>query len=203
MISRQATIIGGLAAIAALIVWILFAGLPRWVTWPIEASGRRGAVPSSAVTPPGRKIKASLFYVSDDGMRLTPVERDVPFGEGTVEQARQIIEAQIAAAAEPLVTAVPMGTRLRTIFVTPNGEAFRRFQPRAGDRPLGRVDQRVADGVYPRQRALREPSGSPLGPSDLYRRRQAGGHPRRSCRPETATREKPRLGTMKTHHDEI
>jgi spore germination protein GerM len=52
------------------------------------------------------------------------VERDVAFGEGTVEQARQIIEAQIGPVAEPLVSAVPPGTRLRTLFVTDRGEAF-------------------------------------------------------------------------------
>ena len=121
MSPRQMAIIGALAAVAAVTMWVLFAGLPRWYG---RSSARSAAVAPAAATPPGRKIKASLFYVSDDGLRLTPVERDVPFGEGTVEQARQIIEAQIAAAAEPLVSAVPMGTRLRTIFVTPNGEAF-------------------------------------------------------------------------------
>jgi spore germination protein GerM len=83
----------------------------------------------AAPAPPGRKIKANLFYVSDDGLRLTRVERDVAFGEGTVEQARQIIEAQIAPVAEPLVSAVPKGTRLRTIFVTESGDAFVDFSP--------------------------------------------------------------------------
>ena len=121
MISRQAAIIGGLAAIAALTIWLLFAGLPRWY-------GRTGAGAGTATAPiataPGRKIKASLFYVSDDGLRLTPIERDVAFGEGTVEQARQIVEAQLAPVAEPLVSAVPAGTKLRTIFVTPSGDAF-------------------------------------------------------------------------------
>ncbi|MEP7306301.1 MAG: GerMN domain-containing protein [Acidobacteriota bacterium] len=121
MISRQAAIIGGLAAIAALTIWVLFAGLPRWYG---RSSARSGTVAPATTAPPGRKIKASLFYVSDDGLRLTPIERDVAFGEGTVEQARQIVEAQIAPVAEPLVSAVPAGTKLRTIFVTPNGDAF-------------------------------------------------------------------------------
>lgn len=122
MTRRQAQIAGGLAALAAVTAWVLFVGLPRWY----GRSRARSAVAASPIgpAPPGRKIKASLFYVSDDGLRLMPVERDVAFGEGTVEQARQIIEAQIAPVAEPLVSAVPKGTRLRTIFVTPRGDAF-------------------------------------------------------------------------------
>ena len=74
--------------------------------------------------PPGRKIKARLFYVADDGTRLTSVERDVAYGEGAVEQAREIIAAQIAPVAEPLVSAIPPGTTLRAVFITETGEAY-------------------------------------------------------------------------------
>jgi spore germination protein GerM len=78
------------------------------------------------VTPPspGRKIKAHLFYVSDDGMRLTSVERDVPYGESPAEQARDILAAQVASAAEPLVSAVPPGTTVRAVFITDDGTAY-------------------------------------------------------------------------------
>ena len=62
--------------------------------------------------------------MGDDGTRLTAVERDVSYGDGTVEQARQIIEAQIAPASDPLLSAVPPGTRLRSVFVTARGEAY-------------------------------------------------------------------------------
>ena len=121
MTRSRTAIAAVLAAVAAATVWVLFAGLPRWV-------GRSRAGPAAASSPlapaPGRKIKASLFYVSEDGQRLTRVERDVAFGEGTVEQARQIVEAQIAPVAEPLVSAIPEGTKLRTIFVTSRGDAF-------------------------------------------------------------------------------
>jgi spore germination protein GerM len=122
MIQRRPVIAGGLIAVAVVTAWVLFAGLPRWY-------GRSGARPAAAAgelaaAPPGRKIKASLFYVSDDGLRLMRVERDVPFGEDTLEQARQIVEAQIAPVAQPLVSAVPEGTKLRTIFVTSRGDVF-------------------------------------------------------------------------------
>ena len=122
MTSRRILILGAVTVIVAGFAWLLFVTLPaayRRSTTPATAAGS----PAAPVTP-GRKIKAHLFYVADDGTRLTDLERDVPFGEGTVEQARQILEAQIAATAEPLVSAVPPGTKLRTLFVTERGEAF-------------------------------------------------------------------------------
>jgi spore germination protein GerM len=41
-----------------------------------------------------------------------------------VEQAREIVAAQIAPAADPLVSAVPSGTALRAVFLTQSGEAY-------------------------------------------------------------------------------
>jgi len=57
-------------------------------------------------------------------MRLVAAERDVPFGEGTVEQAREIINVQIAPVAEPTLSAVPPGTQLRSLFVGEHGDAY-------------------------------------------------------------------------------
>lgn len=111
----------GLGA-AALLAWVLFIGLPRWAR-----RGPAGQVAASApaeAPAPGRKIKASLFYVAEDGLRLTRVEREVAFGETPVEQAQRIIEAQMAPVAEPLVSAVPPDTKLRALFISERGEAF-------------------------------------------------------------------------------
>jgi hypothetical protein len=102
-----------------------------WLGYAIAS--KRAAKASTAVSVPaaqaaqpgaGRKIKARLFYVADDGTRLMAVERDVPFGEGTVEQARQLVEAQLAPAVEPYISAVPAGTALRAIFATAGGELY-------------------------------------------------------------------------------
>jgi hypothetical protein len=113
----------GLAVVAAVLAWLLFIGLPRWYGAPVAT--RAVAAPSAAAPlPPGRKIKARLFYVADDGMRLVATERDVPFSEGTVEQAREIINVQIAPVAEPTLSAVPPGTRLRSLFVGEHGDAY-------------------------------------------------------------------------------
>jgi hypothetical protein len=114
--------IGGVAVATVLLAWVLFVGLPRW--YPARtAKVSRGTAPTAGVPASGRKIKARLFYVSEDGTGLTSVERDVPFGEG-VEQAREIIAAQIAPVGEPLVSAVPKGTTLRGLFLTEHGDAY-------------------------------------------------------------------------------
>lgn len=114
---------GAAVALAAIaIAWVLFVTLPR----------RYGAAPTRTVSaaaaqapaPPGRKIKARLFYVADDGQHLAGVEREIAYGEGTVAQAREIVAAQIAAVAEPLVSPVPPGTTLRALFVTDRGDAY-------------------------------------------------------------------------------
>lgn len=123
MTPKRGLAIAGLVLAAVAIAWVLFVGLPRW--YGARTSAREPAVTPAAAPPPaGRKIKARLFYVSGDGTRLTSVERDVPFGEGTIAQAREIITAQIAPVDEPLVSAVPPGTTLRALFVTDQGEAF-------------------------------------------------------------------------------
>ena len=115
---RTVLILTGSAVVLAL---VLFVGLPRWYGGPAKSAA---AAPLVEPEAPGRKIKARLFYVTEDGTRLMSVERDVAYGEGTVEQAKAIIAAQIAPVAEPLVSAVPPGTALRALFVTPQGEVY-------------------------------------------------------------------------------
>jgi Sporulation and spore germination len=115
--------IGGLVVAVIAMVWVLFIGLPRWYApRPKPAAATTKSV--TAVASPGRKIKARLFYVSDDGTRLTGVERDVPYGDGAAAQAQEIVKAQIEAVAPPLVSAVPPGTTLRALYLTSNGSAF-------------------------------------------------------------------------------
>ncbi len=119
---RRAVLVGAVAAITLALAWLLFFALPRWYGRPLANAA--AARPTPAPSEPVRKIKARLFYVSDDGVKLLAVERDVPYGEGTTEQARQIIESQVAPVAEPLVSAIPPGTKLRALFVADRGEAY-------------------------------------------------------------------------------
>lgn len=113
---------GALAVAVAGMAWVLFVGLPRWYAPRAKPVAAPAAAPAAAA--PGRKIKARLFYVSDDGTRLKGVERDVAYGDGPVAQAGEIVRAQIAAAVPPLVSAVPPGTTLRALYLTANGSAF-------------------------------------------------------------------------------
>jgi hypothetical protein len=78
----------------------------------------------TAPAPIGRKIKARLFYVSEDGTRLTGVEREVVYGDGPAAQAQLIINAQLAPVAAPLVSAIPPGTTLRAFYLSAKGEAY-------------------------------------------------------------------------------
>jgi spore germination protein GerM len=117
--------IAGITTAAAVLVWVMFVGLPRWYGPP--PAPRTAAAPAPPVRgeeEEGRKIKARLLYVSDDGVHLTTVEREVPYAQETADQARQIIDAQLAPVTEPLVTAIPAATTLRALFVTAQGEAF-------------------------------------------------------------------------------
>lgn len=120
-----ALLVGAVAALALVFGWLLFIALPRWYSAnPAQASSTSapgGA--ASAPAAPAKKITATLFYVADDGMTLKGVQKDVPFGETVPEQARAILEAQLAPA-PPLVSAIPAGTKLRDVFVTERGDGF-------------------------------------------------------------------------------
>jgi len=123
--ARRVAIAGTLAVMVlfAATVFVARRGFPavsRTTTARTAAPAAAAPVPA----PPGRKIKARLFYVSEDGVGLTSVERDVAYGEGADEQAREILAAQIAPAVAPLVSAVPPGTTLRAVFITKSGDAY-------------------------------------------------------------------------------
>ena len=57
-------------------------------------------------------------------MSLVGVQREVAFGETVLEQAKQIVSAQLAAGPAPLVSAIPPSTTLRAIYLTERGDAF-------------------------------------------------------------------------------
>jgi len=140
-VNRRALIASSIVLLAVVAGWVLFVGLPRWYGPKPPAQAASGAQASAAAGVAARKITATLYYVSDDGMNLNAVQREVPFGATVSEQARAIIEAQIAPAA-PLVSAVPAETKLHDVFVTERGDAFVDF---SGDliakHPGGSLDE--------------------------------------------------------------
>ena len=123
--NRNAMLRTGFAVFAVVAAWVLFFGLPRWYSAQ-KAATVAAAGASAAATPAQtavRKITATLFYVSNDGVTLTPAQREVPFSTNVAEQARAIIAAQLEPA-PPLVSAIPPDTKLREVFVTERGDAF-------------------------------------------------------------------------------
>ena len=124
---RDAHVTYAALAIAAVAgAWLLFVGLPSW--YGPEPTALTTFVDEVAVTvdqpDTSPLVTATLFYVSEDGMRLVGVEQEVSSGKTTTEQARRIAERQLSGAPLPLASPVPDGTTLRAIFVTPQGDAF-------------------------------------------------------------------------------
>jgi spore germination protein GerM len=122
MTRRTILSIGAFVLTAAALWWLLFVMVPRWYRGDPAAPAVGGAAAGGEGAQ--RKITATLFYISEDGMSLVPVQREVAFAEPAVEQARQIVEAQIGRPAPPLASAIPEGTTLRAIFLSERGDAF-------------------------------------------------------------------------------
>ena len=94
--------------------------IPKWYIVPPTAT----AAPEPPAQPAARKIRARLFYVAEDGEHLAGSDREVTFGEGPLEQARHLVEAELAEAPKPFISPVPAGTRLRAIYLSAGGEAY-------------------------------------------------------------------------------
>ncbi|HYN07199.1 MAG TPA: GerMN domain-containing protein [Vicinamibacterales bacterium] len=120
--SRRAVwfaIAGGIAL--SLGVWLVIAKLPRLLT---TSPGDPPAAASSGATGDARKIHVTLFYVAENGSELVLSNAEVPFGETPVEQARRIVEAQVQPPPEGTVSAIPAGTKVRAVYLSPRGEAY-------------------------------------------------------------------------------
>jgi len=126
-------LLAGSAVVIVFLAWLLMAGLGRLLRSPApdDTPDAAAAPPPPAETAPAvPRIKATLFFASEDGQRLVPTEREVALGEGVVGQARSILEAQLTAEAPaPLVSTIPKGTALRGIFVSQRNEVFVDLDP--------------------------------------------------------------------------
>ena len=118
---RGVYIIGGVLLLAVLVIAVI-AGIERVFSpgGAVPAAAPAAAAPAAAVA----HITATLFYATPDASALVGVQREVPLAEGTMEQGRQILEAQMEPAPEGYVSPVPPGTTVRAFYVTDRGEAF-------------------------------------------------------------------------------
>jgi spore germination protein GerM len=128
-VTRRQIIAGVVIGVAAVVLgWVLMTNLSRTLR-TIEGDPIADVPAPQQTTPPATpavpRIKAMLFYASEDGRGLVAVEQEVPLAEGTVPQARALVEAQLSTAAPaPLVSTIPEGTTLRGLFVSSRNEAF-------------------------------------------------------------------------------
>jgi spore germination protein GerM len=124
---RQWMTIAATAIATVVFAFVLMTALSRLLTTPTPTGNAPDApvAPVAPVAPAVPRIKATLYFASEDGLRLVPVESEVALAEGVVAQARSIIESQLAAPAPPpLVSTIPKGATLRGIFVSQRNEAF-------------------------------------------------------------------------------
>jgi spore germination protein GerM len=124
--SRRGAVVAGIIVVFLAAVWGVFSLAPRWRATPAAPAG---TVRPAAAQAAERKIKATLYFVSEDGLSLVAAEREIPFADPIVEQARRIVEAQLGTPAAPLAAAVPTGTTLRSLFITERGDAFVDLSP--------------------------------------------------------------------------
>jgi Sporulation and spore germination len=103
------------------LAWMVAAIAPR-----VPMRGTPAAASPTAAVPAGpeRKIKATLYYISEDGLSLPGVQREVLFAESIDEQARRIVEAELGAAPPPYASPIPAGTSLRALFIGGRGDAY-------------------------------------------------------------------------------
>lgn len=120
MTRRTALAYSALSLVGIAMLWALFVVVPGWYTGGQSTTSSNAPASASAT----RKITARLFYVSEDGLHLVASEREVVYGGTPVEQASRIIEAQLAPAPQPYTSAIPAGTKLRTVFLSGEGEAY-------------------------------------------------------------------------------
>ena len=112
-------------------VWLVTLWLPAWLLGTQPAAGTATVKPGATAAASGsasandaRRISATLFYITPAGDALVPVEQDVPYAAAPADQARRIVERQLAAAPAGQTSAIPAGTTLRALFLTSRGEAY-------------------------------------------------------------------------------
>jgi spore germination protein GerM len=133
--SRRILVVGLIALLAVAGGWWLATRvLSRRVVSGPPASASPAGTPAAA---DARKITATLYFVSEDGMSLVGVQREVPFGESVLDQAKQIVTTQLAVAPPPLVSAIPPETMLRALYLTEQGDAFVDLSPDVRTRHTG------------------------------------------------------------------
>ncbi len=105
-------------AIGALLAWLLVAGSSQ--VMPI-ADVIPAEPPPTATPAPEQRI--TLFFAGNDGL-LYPEIRTVPLPEETTARIRIVFAELLAGPRSSLQPILPYPAELRSIFVTPDGQAY-------------------------------------------------------------------------------
>lgn len=108
-------------ALLLLGVWLVISQLPRLLS---SQTGTAAAPTGTSGTTDARKIQVTLFYVSDDGSGLVATRGEALYAGSPSEQARRIIEAAVQPPPADRQSAIPNGTTVRAVFLTPGGQAY-------------------------------------------------------------------------------
>lgn len=131
--ARRWFAIAAIAVAAIAFAVVLFTGLSRLLNTPppSTAAPDTAAAPTAPAAPDAvPKIKAILYFASEDGLHLVPIEQDVPLYEGVLAQARSIVEAQLQATPPAaLASTIPKGATLRGLYISERNEAFVDLDP--------------------------------------------------------------------------
>lgn len=126
-------------------VVILLAGVwAAYTLWPPAPPA--GADPSAEAGAdrdgPAPPSTALLFYIDEEGSALVSRPVPVPAADTPLVRARHIVERQLEPPRPPLFSPFPEGTALRTIYLTPDGDAFVDLSRHAADgHPGGSLDE--------------------------------------------------------------
>lgn len=113
-------IVAGLA-VGLLLVWWL---LPKWLTANKPVAPDAPTTAGVVAPADARMVKASLYFVSDEGTTLVAEPSDVAFGASPSEQARHVLDAQLAPASRGRLSAIPAGVKVHAIYFTSKGDAY-------------------------------------------------------------------------------
>ena len=170
-----------LALVAAGAIWFFAADLAR------QPESTDATSVADQVAPPvaaSRKIKATLFYVAPDGVGLLPMERDVLFGQGTLEAGEADPGGSVRDRALLADLRYPDRHEGPRVYVTDHGEAYVDLSGEVVTaHPGGSLNELLT--VYTVGRGPDDqPAGSQLGA--VAHRRPRGRHAGRARRPPAA-----------------
>lgn len=75
----------------------------------------------------GPTKKIAVFFVTNDGGSLTTLEKEIPGDLTLMEQVKEAVQTLISKPPEGLITPIPEGTRLQSLFIDSLGNAYLDF----------------------------------------------------------------------------